>query len=398
MGFGSFDSICAQAALPLCYLLGPPSTLTSTASPLLLPTCSARSIDVGNTIIFQTATDFTHLGALAMTVIMIFHVRSKFTAVGRREILTFFYIYTLLTVISLILDAGVMPSDNDGAFLWFVAVQNGLISALCASLLVNGFVGFQLYEDGTSLSVWLLRATAGVMFVIAFFVSLLTFKAWAGLSPTNTTGLFVVLYVINAIFLFVYLVMQVILVLNTLQDRWPLWDLVAAIFFFVVGQVLLYAFGARICDAVSHYLDGLFFATLCNLLAVMMVYKYWDSITKEDLEFSVGTKQVNWEATASKEPFTDTMSDLNFRASFYATGNPSGRDSIYETTSYAPSSTMARTERHSIHGRDHLSYSNLLEARQSYGDLRKSMTLQVAPTTDDADETYHGYRERELAY
>ena len=26
-----------------------------------------------------------------------------------------------------------------------------------------------------------------------------------------------------------------------------------------------------------------------------MVYKYWDSITKEDLEFSVGTKQGNWE-------------------------------------------------------------------------------------------------------
>jgi hypothetical protein len=26
-----------------------------------------------------------------------------------------------------------------------------------------------------------------------------------------------------------------------------------------------------------------------------MVYKYWDSITREDLEFSVGTKQNNWE-------------------------------------------------------------------------------------------------------
>jgi hypothetical protein len=27
----------------------------------------------------------------------------------------------------------------------------------------------------------------------------------------------------------------------------------------------------------------------------MMVYKYWDSITKEDLEFSVGSKQAVWE-------------------------------------------------------------------------------------------------------
>jgi len=31
----------------------------------------------------------------------------------------------------------------------------------------------------------------------------------------------------------------------------------------------------------------------------MMVYKYWDSITKEDLEFSVGKNQTVWEI---KEP------------------------------------------------------------------------------------------------
>jgi pSer/pThr/pTyr-binding forkhead associated (FHA) protein len=37
--------------------------------------------------------------------------------------------------------------------------------------------------------------------------------------------------------------------------------------------VLLYAFSDTICDNVQHYLDGLFFTTICNLLAVMMVYK-----------------------------------------------------------------------------------------------------------------------------
>jgi hypothetical protein len=273
MGFGDFTSLCNSSPLPLCFLLGPPTTITSLNNPLLLPSCSARSIELANTIIFQAATDFSHLAALFMTAIMIFHVRSKFTAVGRKEILTFFYIYVLLTVVSLVLDAGVLGSNNQGAFLWFVAVQNGLASAACVSLLVNGFVGFQLYEDGTFLSVWLLRLSSVAMFAITFLISLLTFKGWAGLGPTNTTGLFVVLFIINAICLAVYLVMQVILVVNTLQDRWPLWDLAAAVFFFVIGQVILYAFGSRICDAVNHYLDGLFFATVCNLLAVMMVYK-----------------------------------------------------------------------------------------------------------------------------
>jgi hypothetical protein len=228
---------------------------------------------LANTIIFQAATDFAHIAALAMTAIMIFHVRSKFTAVGRKEILTFFYIYSVLTIVSLVLDAGVIQSTNQSAYPWFVAVQDGLSSALCTSLLINGFVGFQLYEDGTTLSVWLLRLGSLVMFIISFAVSLLTFKGWAGLSPTNTTGLFVVLYIINAICLAIYFVMQVILVVNTLQDRWPLGDLAFGAFFFIIGQVILYMFGRRICESVNHYLDGLFFATVCNLLGVMMVYK-----------------------------------------------------------------------------------------------------------------------------
>jgi hypothetical protein len=39
-------------------------------------------------------------------------------------------------------------------------------AALCTCLLVNGFVGFQLYEDGTTLSVWLLRLASGGMGVV----------------------------------------------------------------------------------------------------------------------------------------------------------------------------------------------------------------------------------------
>jgi hypothetical protein len=178
----------------------------------------------------------------------------------------------LLTFVSLCVDAGVIPPGSE-AYSYFVSIQNGLSSALVTCLLINGFVGFQLYEDGTPLSVWLLRVCSLVAFVISFLVSLATFKAWAGLGPTNTVGLFVVLYLLNAVQLFVYVVMQILLVTRTLQDRWPLGDIAFGVFFFVIGQVILYAVNTQICTAVSHYLDGLFFATMCNLLGVMMVYK-----------------------------------------------------------------------------------------------------------------------------
>jgi len=191
---------------------------------------------------------------------------------GRKEITTFFYIYMLLTFLSLCIDAGVIPPGS-APYPYFVAIWNGLASALVTCLLINGFVGFQLYEDGTPLSLWMLRLVSLAAFVISFLVSLATFKSWAGLGPTNTIGLFVVLYLLNGIQLLVYVALQVLLVVRTLQDRWPLGDITFGVFFFVVGQVILYAFSSPLCRAVSHYLDGLFFATTCNLLAVMMVYK-----------------------------------------------------------------------------------------------------------------------------
>lgn len=178
----------------------------------------------------------------------------------------------ILTFISLVVDAGVTPPGSS-AYPYFVAVQNGFASALVTCLFINGFVGFQLYEDGTPLSLWMLRLCSLAAFAISFLVSLATFKGWAGLGPTNTVGLFVVLYLLNGLQLLIYLVLQVILVTRTLQDRWPLGDIAFGLFFFVVGQVILYGFSDKICNAASHYVDGMFFATTCNLLAVMMVYK-----------------------------------------------------------------------------------------------------------------------------
>jgi hypothetical protein len=80
MGFGDFDTICKKAPLPLCSLVGPPSAITG--KPGIQADCYSRSIELANTIIFQGAVDFVHILALIMTVIMIIHVRSKFTAVG----------------------------------------------------------------------------------------------------------------------------------------------------------------------------------------------------------------------------------------------------------------------------------------------------------------------------
>lgn len=81
MSFGGFNSICQKAAIPLCSLVGPASSISGSTG--IIPNCYARNIELANTIIFEGAASFMHIVALVMTVIMILHVRSKFTAVGR---------------------------------------------------------------------------------------------------------------------------------------------------------------------------------------------------------------------------------------------------------------------------------------------------------------------------
>lgn len=286
MTFGSFDSICSKTGLPLCSVVGAAHESTGFTKGIV-PLCYTRLVELANTMIFQVGNAFIHFGAIIVGLIIIFNVRSKYTAIGRSEMLLFTYSYIGLVISSLVVDCGVSPPAS-GSYAYFVALQLGLSSFLCAALLFNGIVCFQFWEDGSKRSMWSMRAVCFLWFAVTYIVAIVTFKSWNTLlNANNTTGLFVVAYVINAVILAVYVVSQLILVFVALDLWWYLGAIVLFTFFFVVSQILVYVVSHLICDKTKHYVDGLFFGSLCNLFAVMMVYKFWDMITTEDLEFSV---------------------------------------------------------------------------------------------------------------
>lgn len=300
MVFGNFDAICTVAALPLCSLLGPAENtidmtgvVTTTG---IFPRCLARSIQLANFIIFQVGNVLVNFGGLVVLIIIILNIRSKITAIGRSEMLEFFGHYLLLVVLSMAIDSGAVPPGSV-VFPYFVSFQSGLTSACCWCLMVNGLTGFQLWKDGTPRSMWGLRFSMFLLFLLTGFVALMTFKAWCRpfFSPSQTTGLFVVLYLLNAIFMFVYVTSQIVLTLFILHDLWAFGAITLGASVFAVGQVLLYTFSTNICTNVKHYLDGLFFASLTNLFATMMIYKYWTMVTTEDLEFSVSYNEISRE-------------------------------------------------------------------------------------------------------
>ena len=124
-----------------------------------------------------------------------------------------------------------------------------------------------------------LRITCLLVWGISFFLAIATFKQIAGFNYTKPIALWIVYILWPLICTVIYIISQLILVFRTLEDRWPIGDIVFGTAFWTIAQVLLFAFSVTICDAIKHYIDGLFFFTLCMLLSVMMVYKYWDSIT-----------------------------------------------------------------------------------------------------------------------
>lgn len=60
-----------------------------------------------------------------MVAVMILHIRSKYTAVGRKEIVTFFYLYSVVELLSIFLDSGIIPSSSN-----IYAVRLHLLPAL----------------------------------------------------------------------------------------------------------------------------------------------------------------------------------------------------------------------------------------------------------------------------
>ncbi|ORX64183.1 hypothetical protein K493DRAFT_327538 [Basidiobolus meristosporus CBS 931.73] len=285
---GHFNHICQTMSLPLCPLVGPVESR-------ILSSCMARNLDVGGYLIFNPGTLAVYIVVIIITGFIIYCTRTKYTAVGREEMLCFFYVYLITVFTEFLLISGFISLPSP-AYPWFVGVQLGLISGSIWCLLLNGFVGFQFAEDGTAFSLWSIRISTALITLVVFILSIGTFKDWAPwLNSQEPVLLWLIYYVLNGAALVLYFILQVVLILNTLVDRWPLGVIFMSAASFIGGQVLFNYFGSEVCELVSHYTDGLFFTVLATLFSVMMIYKYWDSLTNEDLEYSLDYQPGVWD-------------------------------------------------------------------------------------------------------
>ncbi|KAI8351549.1 chitin synthase III catalytic subunit [Blakeslea trispora] len=76
------------------------------------PICYSRNVEMAGYLVFQPATLMMDLVALCMTIVMIYHVKTKYTAVGRKEITMFFQLYLVTIFLEMLLVTNIIPTAS----------------------------------------------------------------------------------------------------------------------------------------------------------------------------------------------------------------------------------------------------------------------------------------------
>lgn len=158
--------------------------------------------------------------------------------------------------------------------------------------MLNAVVGFQIIDDGTAMSLGIVVASAAAIFIGTGYIALDTGYSWTGYFDSSLTGhgngqnrnigLYVLYQLAPLVFLFVYFVLETILVVKVLGERKPMIFLVGAAVLFALGQIFNYVISPHICNGTNGKIDGALFETLCTLLSVVMIWIFWSSITEDD--------------------------------------------------------------------------------------------------------------------
>lgn len=94
--------------------------------------------------------------------------------------------------------------------------------------MMNGAVGYQLLDDGTFVSLGLILGSAAIIFVGTGYIALDTGYSWTGyfnstlVAPNRSYSLYTLYQLVPLVFLFIFLVLETLLVLRVLGEKKPM--------------------------------------------------------------------------------------------------------------------------------------------------------------------------------
>ncbi|KAI8955890.1 chitin synthase III catalytic subunit [Xylaria longipes] len=280
--FGNFEDFCRDSTLPVCNVLteshnqiGPWGGCVLRGIPL---TSGQHLGNLGSILLCGIA--------IVVSAFLVFRSEQKRAAVGRREMQLFLTGFIIIEIAE-IFSVGEFPLSSK-VRIAFTGIHIGMIIATTWVLLMNAVVGFQIVDDGTPLSLGLILISAAVLFIGTGYITLDTGFDWTGEfkssydPPNRNIALYVLYQLVPLIFLVAFYVLEAVLVLRVLGEVRPMLYLTGAAILFALGQIFNYVVSPYICDGTSGKIDGALFETLFTLLAVVMVWVFWSSITEDD--------------------------------------------------------------------------------------------------------------------
>ncbi|KAJ5216396.1 uncharacterized protein N7498_002803 [Penicillium cinerascens] len=286
--FGDFHNFCRDSTLPVCNLFAvnqPPNQAFGG--------CALYGIELsGDRYLANLGSILLAFIAILVSAALIWRSDKKHAAVGRREMQLFLLGYIVIEICE-ILTVGGIPL-HDAVRKGFSAVHLAAITATCWILLMNAFVGFQLLDDGTPASIGLICASAVVLFIGTGYIALDTAFDWTGhfesshSGQNRNIGLYVLYQLFPLVCLFLFFVLESVLVLRVLGEFRPMIYLTGATLLFAIGQIFQYVISVHLCEASSHKINGALFETLFTLLAVTGIWTFWSSITEDDWPLPTG--------------------------------------------------------------------------------------------------------------
>ena len=162
--------------------------------------------------------------------------------------------------------------------------------------MLNAVVGYQIVDDGTAISLGLMVASAAALLIGTGYIALDTGLHWTGYwndsydvtLHNRNIALYVLYQLAPLVFLVAFFALEAILVLRVLGETKPMMYLSGAAVLFALGQIFTYVVSPYICTGTVGKIDGSMFETLFTLLAVVMVWVFWSSITEDDWPMPVG--------------------------------------------------------------------------------------------------------------
>ncbi|EPZ34321.1 hypothetical protein ROZALSC1DRAFT_29451 [Rozella allomycis CSF55] len=245
---------------------------------ILNPFKVTDNFSFANFVDFLVAT----LGFL-ISIILAWKANRKTAAVGRREMATGFTIFSLCMISTVFVSQKLFFNGHPLIPKYIASVHITLVSCLAWLVLFNGFVGYQILIDGQAASLFLMIIGMLIVGVTSFITCASNFLEIPALQFLKGN---VVLEAIGMIFpfvcVFIYIVLQVILVLKSLGVYLPLGYLAAMSTTFGLGILFNFVIVKPISYISQGVLDGSSIGTFYFLLTGILTFLFWNSITEDE--------------------------------------------------------------------------------------------------------------------